>query len=181
VISRSATAASGRNGGTGSKTIDGDLGIEGGYPKRWLKRPRGWADSAYVESTEGILPATRFAVDAYVHFVRAKTPLEPSPLADRAVRAEPARRSISGMLAHYDFRQPRYHELFQPANSASAARRQFRARLRSKTYARTPEEREAVCQCAAFQDQCAWVQLDALYHAMSDGHVPPGAFVPKAN
>ncbi len=24
-----------------------------------------------------------------------------------------------------------------------------------------------------------WVQLDALYHAYVDGHVPPGAFVPK--
>jgi pyrroloquinoline-quinone synthase len=26
-----------------------------------------------------------------------------------------------------------------------------------------------------------WVQLDALYHAYVDGHVPPGAFVPKAS
>jgi pyrroloquinoline-quinone synthase len=25
-----------------------------------------------------------------------------------------------------------------------------------------------------------WVQLDALYHAYVDGHVPPGAFVPAA-
>jgi len=24
-----------------------------------------------------------------------------------------------------------------------------------------------------------WAQLDALYHAYVDGHVPPGAFVPK--
>jgi pyrroloquinoline-quinone synthase len=24
-----------------------------------------------------------------------------------------------------------------------------------------------------------WVQLDALYHAYVDGHIPPGAFVPK--
>jgi len=26
-----------------------------------------------------------------------------------------------------------------------------------------------------------WVQLDALYHAYVDGHIPPGAFVPKAS
>jgi len=26
-----------------------------------------------------------------------------------------------------------------------------------------------------------WVQLDALYHAYVEGHVPPGAFVPKEN
>jgi len=26
-----------------------------------------------------------------------------------------------------------------------------------------------------------WVQLDALHHAYVDGHVPPGAFVPKTS
>jgi pyrroloquinoline-quinone synthase len=26
-----------------------------------------------------------------------------------------------------------------------------------------------------------WVQLDALYHAYVEGHIPPGAFVPKAD
>ena len=42
---------------------------EGGI-ERWLKLTEGLGlDSAYVESTEGILPATRFAVEAYVHFV----------------------------------------------------------------------------------------------------------------
>src|SRR4029077_5251753 len=55
---------------------DGDLGNEGGI-ERWLKLTEGLGlDSAYVESTEGILPATRFAVEAYVHFCRDKTPLE---------------------------------------------------------------------------------------------------------
>jgi pyrroloquinoline-quinone synthase len=50
-----------------------------------------------------------------------------------------------------------------------------------KTYARTPEEREAVCNALLFKTNVLWVQLDALYHAYVDGHVPPGAFVPKAN
>ena len=55
---------------------DGDIGSEGGI-ERWLKLTEGLGlDSAYVESTEGILPATRFAVEAYVHFCRDKTPLE---------------------------------------------------------------------------------------------------------
>src|SRR6202789_4619092 len=55
---------------------DGDLDTAGGI-ERWLKLTEGLGlDSAYVESAEGILPATRFAVDAYVHFVRDKTPLE---------------------------------------------------------------------------------------------------------
>ena len=47
---------------------DGDPDSEGGI-ERWLKLTEGLGlDSAYVESTEGILPATRFAVEAYVHF-----------------------------------------------------------------------------------------------------------------
>jgi pyrroloquinoline-quinone synthase len=55
---------------------DGDPGSEGGI-ERWLKLTEGLGlDSAYVESTEGILPATRFAVEAYVHFCRDKSPLE---------------------------------------------------------------------------------------------------------
>ena len=55
---------------------DGDVGSEGGI-ERWLKLTEGLGlDSGYVESAEGILPATRFAVDAYVNFVRDRTPLE---------------------------------------------------------------------------------------------------------
>ena len=42
---------------------DGDVGSEGGI-ERWLKLTEGLGlDTAYVESTEGILPATRFAVE----------------------------------------------------------------------------------------------------------------------
>ena len=70
---------------------DGDLGAEGGI-ERWLKLTEGLGlDSAYVESTEGILPATRFAVEAYVHFVpRQDAAGGDRLLADRTVRAEPA-------------------------------------------------------------------------------------------
>jgi pyrroloquinoline-quinone synthase len=45
---------------------DGQIGGEGGI-ERWLQLTTGLGlDRAYVESTVGILPATRFAVDAYV-------------------------------------------------------------------------------------------------------------------
>ena len=76
---------------------DGDLGTEGGI-ERWLKLTEGLGlDSAYVESTEGILPATRFAVEAYVHFVpRPDSAGSDRLLADGIVRAEPARRTHLG-------------------------------------------------------------------------------------
>src|SRR3981189_3132524 len=55
---------------------DGDVGTEGGI-ERWLKLTEGLGlDNAYGESAEGILPATRFAVDAHAHFVRDQTPPE---------------------------------------------------------------------------------------------------------
>ena len=53
-------------------TATGTGGIE-----RWLKLAEGVGlDRAYVLSTAGLLPATRFAVDAYVNFVRDSSMLE---------------------------------------------------------------------------------------------------------
>ena len=51
---------------------DGERAGEGGI-ERWLKLTDGLGlDRAYVISTEGVLPATRFAVDAYVNFARTQ-------------------------------------------------------------------------------------------------------------
>ena len=49
----------------------------------------------------------------------------------------------------------------------------------SRPHAKTPAEREAVCNALIFKTNVLWVQLDALYHAYVEGHIPPGAFVPK--
>ena len=44
---------------------------------RWLKLTAGLGlDNGYVESLDGLLPTTRFAVDAYVRFVREPSLLE---------------------------------------------------------------------------------------------------------
>ena len=118
---------------------DGDLGTEGGI-ERWLKLTEGLGlDSAYVESTEGILPATRFAVEAYVHFCRDKTPLEAIASSLTELFAPNLHEErISGMLAALRFRQSRHHELFQPPPDTGAARRRLRARLRQDACARRP-------------------------------------------
>ncbi len=160
---------------------DGDLGTEGGI-ERWLKLTEGLGlDSAYVESTEGILPATRFAVDAYVHFVRDKTPLEAIASSLTELFAPNLHEErISGMLAHYDFVNPDIMSYFSRRMQQAPRDANF-ALDYVKTHARTPEEREAVCNALIFKTNVLWVQLDALYHAYVDGHVPPGAFVPKAN
>jgi len=55
---------------------DGDDENTGGIA-RWLKLTEGLGlDRDYVISTRGLLPATRFAVDAYINFVRDRSLLE---------------------------------------------------------------------------------------------------------
>ena len=55
---------------------DGERESDGGIA-RWLKLTAGLGlDREYVTSLRGLLPGTRFAVEAYVRFVREKTLLE---------------------------------------------------------------------------------------------------------
>ena len=158
---------------------DGDLGTEGGI-ERWLKLTEGLGlDSAYVESTEGILPATRFAVEAYVHFCRDKSPLEAIASSLTELFAPNLHEErIAGMLQHYDFVNPDIMSYFS-RRLQQAPRDAGFALEYVKEHAKTPREREAVCNALIFKTNVLWVQLDALYHAYVDGHIPPGAFVPK--
>ncbi len=158
---------------------DGDTGKEGGI-ERWLKLTEGLGlDTPYVESTEGILPATRFAVEAYVHFVRDKSPLEAIASSLTELFAPNLHEErISGMLAHYDFVNPEIMSYFS-RRLTQAPRDAGFALDYVKTHAKTPEQREAVCNALIFKTNVLWVQLDALYHAYVEGHIPPGAFVPK--
>jgi pyrroloquinoline-quinone synthase len=158
---------------------DGEPGTEGGI-ERWLKLTEGLGlDSAYVESTEGILPATRFAVEAYVHFCRDKSPLEAIASSLTELFAPNLHEErISGMLKHYDFVNPDIMSYFS-RRLTQAPRDAGFALEYVKEHATTAREREAVCNALIFKTNVLWVQLDALYHAYVDGHIPPGAFVPK--
>jgi pyrroloquinoline-quinone synthase len=160
---------------------DGDAGAEGGI-ERWLKLTEGLGlDSAYVESTEGILPATRFAVDAYVHFVRDRTPLEAIASSLTELFAPNLHEErISGMLAHYDFVNPEIMSYFKRRMEQAPRDANFALDF-VRTHATTPEQREAVCNALIFKTNVLWVQLDALHHAYVDGHVPPGAFRPECD
>jgi pyrroloquinoline-quinone synthase len=160
---------------------DGDLSSEGGI-ERWLKLTEGLGlDSAYVESTEGILPATRFAVEAYVHYCRDRSPLEAiaSSLTELFAPGIHEER-ISGMLQHYDFVNPDIMSYFK-RRLAQAPRDANFALHYVREHATTPEQRALVCNALIFKTNVLWVQLDALHHAYVGGHIPPGAFVPKAD
>ena len=134
---------------------DGDLGAEGGI-ERWLKLTDGLGlDSAYVESTDGILPATRFAVDAYVHFVRDTSPLEAIASSLTELFAPNLHEErISGMLAHYDFVNPDIMSYFSrrlkqaPRDAASRS-------TTSRQHATHAGGTRGGLQRADLQDQCA--------------------------
>jgi pyrroloquinoline-quinone synthase len=130
---------------------DGDADSEGGI-ERWLKLTEGLGlDSAYVESTEGILPATRFAVEAYVHFCRDKTPLEAIASSLTELFAPNLHEErISGMLQHYDFVNPDIMSYFS-RRLTQAPRDAGFALEYVKANAKTHAEREAVCNALIFK------------------------------
>jgi pyrroloquinoline-quinone synthase len=83
---------------------DGNGSDDGGI-ERWLKLTDGLKlDRLYVTSQEGALPATKFAVEAYVHFAYEHPTLEAiaSSLTELFASGILAER-IAGMLEHYDF------------------------------------------------------------------------------
>jgi coenzyme PQQ biosynthesis protein C len=159
---------------------DGEREGEGGIA-RWLKLTDGLGlDRDYVVSLRGLLPATRFAVEAYVHFVRDKSLIEAiasslTELFSPAIISE----RVEGMLKNYDFVTPQTLAYF--SQRPPQAERDSRFALEYvKQHARTPEVQQRVLSALEFKCDVLWAMLDALYHAyVAPGHVPPGAFVPK--
>jgi pyrroloquinoline-quinone synthase len=158
---------------------DGDFGADGGI-ERWLKLTDGLGlDRAYVESMAGALPATRFATEAYVHYVRENTPLQAIASSLTELFAPQLHEErIAGMLKHYDFIRPEIMTYFQ-RRLDQAPRDATYALAYVRDHARTPDERAHVCGALTFKTNCLWAQLDALYHAYVTGMVPPGAFRPE--
>ena len=159
---------------------DGDAPGTGGVA-RWLKLAEGVGlERGYVESAAGILPATRFAVDAYVAFVRDRSILEAiaSSLTEMFSPTIIAER-VSGMLANYDWITQDTLAYFTPRLTQAPRDVQF-ALGYVKENAHTRAEQEAVMNALRFKCDVLWAQLDALHHAyVTPGLIPPGAFVPQ--
>ena len=159
---------------------DGDAPGQGGVA-RWLKLAEGVGlDRAYVESTAGILPGTRFAVDAYVAFVRDRTVLEAiaSSLTEMFSPTIIAER-VSGMLRHYPFVTEDTLAYFTPRLTQAPKDVDF-ALAYIDEHARTRPLQEGVLAALRFKCDVLWSQLDALHYAyVEPGRIPPGAFVPE--
>lgn len=158
---------------------DGSAEREGGIA-RWLKLAEAVGlDPDYVASAAGVLPGTRFAVDAYVRFVRDRTLLEAvaSSLTELFAPKIHAER-IEGLLQHYDF-------------ADESALSYFRKRLTEAPkdvafglswvldHADTAEKQDAAAAALIFKTDVLWSQLDALHSAyVEPGRIPPGAWRP---
>lgn len=158
---------------------DGTEEAEGGI-MRWLKLTDGLGiPREYVVSTRGILPATRFAVDAYVNYTRDRSQLEALASSLTELFAPGIHRErIAGMLENYDFITDDVMAYFRKRLSQAPRDAEWVLEY-VRREARTQEQREMVCDALIFKCEVLWTQLDALEHAYWEGHVPPGAYVPK--
>jgi coenzyme PQQ biosynthesis protein C len=162
---------------------DGEREGEGGIA-RWLRLTDALGlKRAGVIAARDVLPATRFAVDAYVQFVRERSLLEaiassltelfsPQIIQDR----------VEGMLAHYDFVMPEALAYFT-ARPEQARRDVAVALGYVKENARTPDAQAAVLAALEFKCNVLWAMLDALEHAYGTpgrGNIPPDAWEPPA-
>lgn len=158
---------------------DGESEGDGGI-SRWLKLTDGLGlDRDYVASMRGALPATRFAVEAYVRFVTERPLLEAiasslTELFSPQIISE----RVEGMLANYAFvtRETLAYFVTRPSQ---AERDSSFALDYVKRHATTPAAQSAVLAALEFKCDVLWAMLDALHHAyVEPGHIPPGAFVP---
>jgi pyrroloquinoline-quinone synthase len=158
---------------------DGFGDNEGGI-ERWLKLTDALGLSRdYVVSARGILPGTRFAVEAYLNFVRERTVLEgiASSLTELFASGIHSER-IDGMLAHYDFIDEAMLGYFR-RRLTEAPRDVGFALAYVKTHARSREAQQAVIDALIFKTDVLWAQLDALHFAHVEPALPaPGTFRP---
>lgn len=125
------------------------------------------------------LPATKFAVEAYVRFVREQSLLEAvaSSLTELFAPAIHEER-IPGLLKNYPFVTEQMVAYFRKRLDQAPRDAGFALEW-VKRHADTPEKRFLVCKALIFKCDVLWAQLDALYSAYVAGAgIPKGAFVP---
>lgn len=157
---------------------DGD-GVKPGGIEKWLK---------LVEATglpreqafhrDGILPATRYAVQAYVDFVSTRSHLEAvaSSLTELfsheliSLRINRMRQHYPWLTGGLDYFTGRLTQAPEDAEFALAY---------VVKHARTREQQDSAHNALRAKCDILWAQLDALYFAyVNPAWAPPGAFVP---
>ena len=158
---------------------DGTAGEAGGIDRWLLLTDALGLERGYVVSMEGVLPATRFAVDAYVRFVREASLLEAvaaslTELFAPKIHAE----RIEGLVRHYAFADDRSLAYFR--NRLREARDDVAFGLAwVLDHADTAEKQDAAAAALTFKTDVLWAQLDALEAAyVTPARIPPGSWQP---
>lgn len=158
---------------------DGTDEREGGIA-RWLKLAEGVGlDPDYVASARGVLPATRFAVDAYVRFVREQ-PLLAAVASSLTELFAPKihKQRIAGLLEHYDFATPETIAYFKHRLTEAPKDVAFGLTW-VLDHAETRADQDMAAAALIFKTEVLWAQLDALHSAyVVPGRVPPGGWRP---
>ena len=157
---------------------DGD-GTKPGGIEKWLKLVEATGLSReHALCGDGILPATRFAVQAYVELVSTRSHLEAvasslTELFSRkliALRLDRMRQHYPWLSSGLDYFTGR---LTQAPEDAEFALEWVRA------HAHTREEQDQAHAALRAKCDILWAQLDALHFAyVNPGWPPPGAFQP---
>ncbi|MGA8230751.1 MAG: pyrroloquinoline-quinone synthase PqqC [Candidatus Acidiferrales bacterium] len=128
---------------------------------------------------QGVLPAVRYAVDAYIQFVARKSLLEAvaSSLTEMLAGSLIALR-MDSLRKHYPWLVPGL-AYFEGRITQAPADAAFALRWATE-HAKTREDQELVCDALRAKCDILWAQLDALYFAyVQPGWPPPGAFRPE--
>lgn len=155
-------------------------GSDGGI-RRWLKLAEGVGlDPAVVQSERLALPATRYAVAAYLDLVSRRSLLEAvaSSLTEMFSGAAIAER-VPAMLARYDYITEETLSYFTPRLTQAPRDADF-ALVYVKAHANTPQKQADAVNALISKCDLLWAMLDALDYAYgAPGRVPPGAFRPE--
>lgn len=157
---------------------DGTTAGQGGID-RWLILAEGVGlDREYVASCAGVLPATRFACEAYIRFVREKSTLEAVASSLTELFAPDLHKTrIAALLEHYAFANDKTLSYFR-TRLDQAPRDVGFGLAYVLGEASTREQQEACLAALTFKTEVLWAQLDALHHAyVTPGLIPPGAFL----
>jgi pyrroloquinoline-quinone synthase len=158
---------------------DGD-GTKPGGIEKWLRlvEATGLSREQAIGSA-GILPATRYAVEAYVNFVSTRSHLEAvaSSLTELfskkliTLRVDRLRQHYPWLSGGLDYFTGRLTQAPEDSDFALAW---------VVAHARTRQEQENALAALRAKCDILWAQLDALHYAyVNPASPPPGAFRPK--
>lgn len=161
---------------------DGGNGQPGGI-ERWLQLATGLGlDAETVRSQRLALPATRFAVGAYLTLVEKRSLLEAiaSSLTEMFSPKIIGER-VPAILARYPYVDEGTLAYFKP-RMTQAPRDADLALAYVKAHALTPETQQAAVDALVTKCDILWAMLDALHYAyVGPGQPSPGAFVPSGS